>query len=296
MKTKFEINFAGAVSQFEQAIKKFQIRKIIYRTIFRGKGLEFDSYRNFEKDDDSSLIDWKASLRANKLLAKQYIEERDINFYFVLDVSRSMLFGSGKKLKAEYAAEVVAALSHLILESGDNVGLIMFTDHEVKVVRPSKSKNQFLLFNKFLEDPSLYGEKMDFDKMVNYTLNTVNSPFSVVILISDFLHISGACEKCLKLLGTKFETLALMVRDPFDEALPESNYQMVVQDPNSGRQIVIDTSIASKRYRENVLNQKSFLKKLFLESNIDILELKTNVNFVLPTVSFLKSRARGSVE
>lgn len=293
MEKKFQIDFASAVSQFEQAVKKFQIKKIIYKTIFRGKGLEFDTYRNFEQDDDSTLIDWKASLRANKLLAKQYIEERDLNFYFVVDVSSSMLFGSGKKLKAEYAAEVIAAFSHLILSSGDNVGLVMFCDHDVKVIHPSKNKNQFFLFNKFLSDPYLYGGRISIDKMVDYTTSIINSPFSVVILISDFLHVSPVCERCLKLLGTRFETIAIMVRDPLDESIPSSNYQMVVQDPHSGRQIMIDTSIASKKYEEHVIQQKHFLKNIFLESNIDLLELKTNTNFVIPTVSFLKARARG---
>jgi len=157
-KGKFLMDFPGSISEFEKAMKIFPVKNILYRAVFRGKGLEFDSYRDFEEgSDDASLIDWKASLRANRLLAKSYIEERDLNVYFMLDVSNSMLFGSGNKLKAEYAAEMIVALSRLMVGSGDRVGLIMFSDDIVKIVQPSKSKNQFAIFTKFLSDTSLYG-------------------------------------------------------------------------------------------------------------------------------------------
>lgn len=290
MKT-FEIDFAGAVSQFERAIKRFKVKKIIYKTIFRGKGLEFDRYRNFEPDDDSDRIDWKASLRANKLLTRQYIEERDLDFYFIVDCSSSMVFGSGNKLKAEYAAEIVAALSHLVLSSDDNAGLVMFSDDIVKVLRPSKSMNQFYLFLKFLSDSELYKNKVDFENVIDYALRTIKSPFSVIVLISDFFHINKNFEK-IKLLSTKFETMALMVRDPLDEDLPKLNYQLILQDPHSERQILVDPAIASKSYRENAIKQKRFVENLFKESKVDLLELKTDRSFVIPLVSFLAARAR----
>ena len=84
---KLVVNFPRAVAQFEDAMQKFPVKKILYKNIFRGKGLEFDSYRTFEPDDDSSLIDWKASLRAKQILAKRYIEERKLNVYFLVDVT-----------------------------------------------------------------------------------------------------------------------------------------------------------------------------------------------------------------
>ena len=121
MEPKLKVDFAKVVSELERVMKKFKLKRILYRTIFRGKGLEFDRYRDFNPDEDASSIDWKASLKANTLLARQYIEERDLDFYFVVDVSNSMMFGSSDKLKAEYAAEIVAALGHLILNSNDNL-------------------------------------------------------------------------------------------------------------------------------------------------------------------------------
>ena len=83
-KGQFLIDFPLAITQFENAMQKFPVKKILYRSVFRGKGLEFDSYRLYSDGDDASLIDWKASLRANEMLSKQYIEERDLNVYFLV--------------------------------------------------------------------------------------------------------------------------------------------------------------------------------------------------------------------
>ncbi|MFH1521333.1 MAG: DUF58 domain-containing protein [archaeon] len=292
-KGKFLLNFPKVISEFENAMHKFPVKKILYKVIFRGKGLEFDSYRNFSPDDDASFIDWKASLRANDLLAKKYIEERDLNIYFLVDVSNSMLFGSTNKLKAEFVAEFVVSLSHLIIGSGDNIGLVMFSDDVVKILRPAKGKNQFALFMKFLSDSSLYGGGFDLNKAIEHVLRMVNSPYTVFILVSDFIKTKKDSARELRLMGSKFETLAVMIRDPLDENLPETKYQFSVQDPYSHKQMILDPDIAAKMYRKNVIKQKGILKEMFKHSGIDLLELITDKGLVIPLSTFLKQRATG---
>ncbi len=293
-KGKFLLNFPKVIAEFENAMHKFPVKKILYKVIFRGRGLEFDSYRNFSPDDDASLIDWKASLRANSLLAKKYIEERELNIYFLVDVSNSMLFGSTDKLKAEFVAEFVVSLSHLVLGSGDKIGLVMFSDDVVKILRPSRGKNQFALFMKFLSDSSFYGGGFDLNKGIEHVLRMSNSPYTVFILVSDFIKTKKNSERELRLMGSKFETLAVMIRDPLDENLPKTKYQFSVQDPYSGRQMILDPDIAAKRYRKNVVRQKGMMKEIFKHSGIDLLELVTDKGIVIPLSGFLKQRAMGS--
>jgi len=293
-KGKFLLNFPRAISEFESAMQKFPVKKILYKNIFKGKGLEFDSYRVFEQDDDASMIDWKASLRANQILARKYIEERELNVYFLVDVSSSMLFGSGNKLKSEYAAEFAASLSHLVLGAGDKIGLVMFSEDVVKILYPSRGKNQFALFTKFLSDESLYGGGFDLEKAIIHVLRTVKSAYTVFILISDFINIRGESAHKLKLMGMRFETLAVMVRDRLDEELPDVDYQLSVQDPYSGRQMILDPEIARERYRKNVVRRKNMIKSIMKDSRIDVLELNTSKNFVIPVSSFLRGRAMGT--
>ena len=293
-KGEFLLNFPKAISEFENAMHKFPVKKILYRTVFRGKGLDFDSFRLFGPGDDASLIDWRASLRADNILARKYIEERDLSIYFLIDVSNSMLFGSSKRLKAEYAAEFVASLSHLIISAGDRIGLIMFSDDVVKFLHPSSSKNQFALFTKFLSDSSFYGKGFDLNKAIKYVLQIVKSPYAVFILVSDFIKTKEEDLRNLRLMGSKFETLAVMIRDPLDENLPKTKYQFAVQDPYSNRQMILDPEIAAGRYRENVVKQKKIVKQMLKDSRIDLIELITDKHFSIPVANFLKGRASGA--
>ena len=72
-----------------------------YRSVFKGEGSEFIGYKVYTPDDDASLIDWKASMKANKLLVKEFIEERNLDIFFLIDASSSMTLGSIDKLKCE---------------------------------------------------------------------------------------------------------------------------------------------------------------------------------------------------
>jgi uncharacterized protein (DUF58 family) len=290
-KGKLIIDFPHAISQFENAMHKFPVKKVLYKSVFRGRGLEFESYRLYTPDDDASLIDWKASLRANDLLSKQYVEERNLNVYFLVDVSNSMLFGSSNKLKSEFAAEFAASLGHLVVSAGDNLGLIMFSDDVVKVIHPSIGKNQFGLFMHTLSDSSFYGGGFDIEKAIDYVLKTIKSSYTVFILISDFIKTKKDNLKDLRLIGSKYETFAIMIRDPLDENLPVSSYQYSFKDPYSGRQMVLDPKIAAERYRKNVVRQKGLLKEMLKRSHIDLLELSTDRSFAAPVSTFLRGRA-----
>ena len=99
-----------------------------YRSVFKGRGLEFEGYRHYTPDDDASSIDWKASVRSKEMLVKQLIDERNVSVFFLIDVSSSMVYSTTDKLKVEYMAELVATLSYVILSAGDSVGFALFID------------------------------------------------------------------------------------------------------------------------------------------------------------------------
>ncbi|MGK0209555.1 MAG: hypothetical protein ACI83O_000834 [Patescibacteria group bacterium] len=290
---RFVVDYATAIAGFANTMHNFPIKKILYRTLFRGKGLEFDSYRNFQADDDASMIDWKASLRGNTMLAKKYVEERDLSVYFCVDVSNGMLFGSGDKLKSEFAAEFIVALSHLILESGDKVGLILFNDSIVHIVPPKNSKKHFYNIGKVLGDVENYGGGYSFEAPLDYALEHVKSDYAVFILVSDFIRMHKTIEQRLKMLSNQYEVVAVMVRDAFDEALPETDFSMMVSDPYSNRQVLIDSEMVHEKYKHNVVEHKKRVEEMLKGANIDMLELITDKPFFLPLSQFLRSRSRG---
>lgn len=290
MERKLNVDVAGAITEFEEVMREFEIVRIIYKIIFRGKGLEFDSFRDFSADDDASDIDWKSSVKANKLLVKQYIEERDLKIVFVIDVGDNMLFGSTEKLKCEYITELSTALAHLILKHGDNIGFVLFSDRIVKNVEPGKSRWQFNMMVNDLSNPLIYGGKGELRKTLDFLLGYLDESINSVIIVSDFLRLEKNSSEILNLFASKFETMAIMVKDPLDKTMPEVKEEIVVEDPITKEQLVIDPSVVKKSYEKNALEQEKMVKRLFKGADIDLLDLTTDKPFASHLAEFLKGR------
>jgi len=287
---KLNVDIPRKVSEFEAAMQEFFIRRIVYRIVFRGKGLEFDSYRDFSPDDDASDIDWKASARANKMLVKQYVEERDLKIMFVVDVGENMVFGSQEKLKCEYAAEMIAALSHLILGSRDQVGFIFFNEKIIDIIMPEPGIKRFHLFADKLSNARIYNGGSNIEVALDYLINYLDESINSVILVSDFIKLNKNLSKKLNLVSTKFETMALMVKDPLDMTLPDINEEIVVEDPLTKEQMIVNPLIAKRTYEKNAIEKEKIVEDMFQTSNIDFLKLSTDESFVGHLANFLKGR------
>ncbi len=287
---RLNLEVAKAVSALEEAMQKFELRNILYRVIFRGRGLEFDSYRHYDPSDDASSIDWKASKRSNELLVKQYIEERDLKIIFLIDSSENMVFGSTDKLKCEYAAELSAAIAHLILNNNDNIGFIMYNKDIVNFVPPNKGIKQFQLFVDNLSEAVSYTGSSGIEKALDFLLSNADDSISAVVMVSDFLNVNAGHQKILNLIGSRFETIAIMVKDPLDKALPDINAEVLVEHPVTHEKILINPKLFGKVYEQIAEQQEQAVKQIFEQSGIDLLSLVTDQSFVIPLVEFLKER------
>lgn len=285
-------DIAGAISDLQASMKEFLLKRRLYRLLLRGKGLEFESYREYTQDDDAGSIDWKASRRANSLLVKQYRDERNLRVVFLVDIGENMVFGSVEKLKCEYAAEVVAAFSHLITTTGDKPGFIFFSDDVKTYIKPSRGKKHFSQFTDYLIDMRNYGKFSDLDKGLEFALDYMGHDVESLIIVSDFLSFDEKTKTNLSLVASRFETTALMIRDPLDNTLPNVSGEIVVEDPKSGQQLLVNPKVAREAYERYSRVQQEEIRKTCLASNIDLLEITTDKPFV-PTLSgFLKGRVR----
>ncbi|MFA5258750.1 MAG: DUF58 domain-containing protein [Candidatus Pacearchaeota archaeon] len=291
MKENLNVDIPSAAAEFESLINKVYPKRFFYKLLLRGKGLEFDGYRQFSSDEDSQLIDWKASVRANSLVAKQYIEERDIKTFFLVDVSDNMIFGSQKKLKCEYAAELSAAFARTLLNGGDRVGFILFNHQFIKITLPERGSNTFDIFSNELSNAENYGGYCDIKAILEELLDVLNPSISFLVLVSDFVQVNATCKELLERIGSVVETIAIIVKDPLDELLPDLNKELIIENPNTGEKLIVNPSLAKKSYEFYTQQQESALKDIFEDSNIDCLKLMTSEDFSPPLVLFLKNRA-----
>lgn len=263
-----------------------------YFSIFKGSGLEFEGYREYSLADDSRNIDWKASLRSDKLLVKEFLQEKGMDVIFVYDVSQSMLFGSHQKIKAHYGAEFILTLAGTAIESSYNVGLICFSDKIKELFLPSMGEHQLGIFFNVLGRHKTYGGGFNFKEASNY-VDGVFKPGSVVVLVSDFLGTKvpiGKYKEDLRKLAKKFDLICIILRDERDEVLPSKSMNVILSDPYNDKKILVNPKKIKKRYEEYAKKQKKYLKNVFKDINADYIELYTNKSFVDPTIEFFKRR------
>jgi len=290
---KLKIDVGKIIKKLEIITKELVTSRVIgnYKSVFRGEGLEFDSYRDYSIIEDAENIDWKASLRAGKLLIKEYVEERNLEVFFLVDISSSMIYGSIKKLKSEYAAEVVASLAYATLKAGDSVGLALFNDQVVKEIPVSKEKNQFYILSKTLINPYLYGGGYDLANALKFLISYLRRNV-VVIIISDFIGLRGEWRKYLEIAASKFDVIGMMIRDPADRDLPYEEHPVILSDPFSNDQLLVVASKIKAEYSAHVREQENAIKKTFLEVGSDFILLVTNKPFTSDLIGFFRKRKK----
>jgi len=290
MERNLNVDIPGNITEFESLIDKVLPKKFLYKIVLRGKGLEFEGYRDFSFDEDASNIDWKASVRSNSLLSRQYIEERDYKIMFIVDMGENMVFGSQDKLKCEYITELLAAFSHIIIKTGDRIGFILYNKTIFNFSYPLSGKNQHDAFIYELINPDNYEGIGDFTKIMDDVKGILNRTIDLVIFISDFLQVKKENKEDFEFFGNLFETIILSVKDPIDITFPDMNKEIVIEDYKTGEKILINPHIAKNIYEKNAYEQTQLTRKIFQESNIDYLELFTNEDYKPILAKFLKKR------
>jgi hypothetical protein len=292
MSKKLKISLPLAIKELEIATKSRVTTSLIgkYKSTFKGRGLEFDGYRVYTPDDDASLIDFKASARSDTLLVKEFVEERNLNLFILIDASSSMLTTSTKKLKNEYAAEVAATLGQTVIESGDNLGYLLFSDYAIANFELTNSYDVINFFLHDLSDPNNYGGSFNFKDALEYIIENVPER-SLVILISDFIYIGDNWQDLFKICAQKYDLIGIMVRDPLDISLPENSSQIVIADPYSGEKILIEPERFKKKYELETKKEINNFKNLFKENNSDFLLLKTDEKFLFKLITFFNERS-----
>src|SRR2546428_325005 len=115
-----------------------------YLSHFKGRGMDFEELRDYIPGDDVRDIDWNVTFRMGRPFVKRYREERELGVILAVDVSASGTFGSARRSKREFAAEIVATLASSAARSSDKVGLLLFSDQVELFLPPRKGRRQIL--------------------------------------------------------------------------------------------------------------------------------------------------------
>src|SRR5215218_685761 len=116
-----------------------------YRSVFKGRGMNFEEVREYQPGDEVRSIDWNVTARLGEIrgdaYVKKFTEERELTVMLVVDVSASGAFGSVSQSKRELAAEVACVLAFSAIRNNDKVGLLLFTDDVELFIGPKKGRH-----------------------------------------------------------------------------------------------------------------------------------------------------------
>ena len=155
-----------------------------YKSVFRGRGMEFNEVREYQPGDDIRSIDWNVTARVGKPFIKRFVEERELTILFLVDVSKSGIFGS-QRSKIDTAIETAATLMFSALKNNDKVGLLTFADKVLRFYRPRKGKSNVLHLLRELLVAEPAGEQTHLLSALEY-INRTQKRRAVVFVLSDF--------------------------------------------------------------------------------------------------------------
>jgi uncharacterized protein (DUF58 family) len=118
----------------------------------RGTGLEFHQLREYREGDTLRQIDWKATSRRGRLIAREYEDERDQQIVFLIDCGRRMMARDATLSHFDEVLNATLLLAYVALRQGDAAGLMTFADSEPRFVPPRKSRSTLNVFLNTLYD------------------------------------------------------------------------------------------------------------------------------------------------
>ena len=255
---------------------------------FQGRGNDFSEVRMYQPGDDVRTIDWRVTARTQKAHTKLFQEEKERPVLILTDQSSSMYFGSQVTFKSVVAARTAALVAWTMLERGDRVGGIVFSEDGHREVRPRRNKHAVL---------RLLNELNDFNHALNK--NVVSEPTasanyfsdalanvrrvakhgSVIFIISDFTNFTEESRLHFQPLARHNEVVGIHVSDPLEQELPTPDLYSITDGKTRSR---INTASKNHRnaYRTGFQQEMARIQEEFLRVRSPLLTLQTNQSIV----------------
>lgn len=260
----------------------------LHRSPYLGHSMDFAEHRGYTPGDDIRRLDWRVYARSDRYYVKEFEADSNADFTLVLDVSRSMSFGSGGLTKLDYARVLAACLAYFAHGQRDRVGLAAF-DTEVVSYVPCSAKHLPAVLHAI-------------DRLTAGRPGQLGGPLSqvaeasrrrgLVVLVSDLYQEPEAVLSALASLGRRRSDLIVFhVLDPAEVHFPYDAPQPF-EDLESGERISVVPEAVREEYRRLVAAHVASLKQLLGDNRIDYTLLETSQPLDVALFAYLSWRQR----
>jgi uncharacterized protein (DUF58 family) len=262
-----------------------------YRSLFYGFGVDFADLREYQPEDDVRYIDWNVTARLDTPYVRQYLEDREITAWFLLDLSPSVDFGAVENPKRKVLVDFVTTLARLLTRHGNRVGAIFYTSQVDRTIPAGRGRTQVLrLVNDLLKQPRLPRAPFtDLAPLFQTSLNAFRRR-SLVFVVSDFIAAPG-WERPFGMLARRHEVVPVRLWDPREVTLPDIG-SAIIEDAETGEQVYVDTHNPRfrARFEAAARRRETGLSETFKQAGVDVLSLSTEDDLVRAIVRFATLR------
>jgi len=263
-----------------------------YHSRFKGQGIEFDDFREYQPGDDVRFIDWNVTARMNDPFVRKYVEERELTVMLCVDVSGSGDYGSQDDSKRERAAEIAAVFAFSAVQNQDKVGLTLFSDQVEQYLPARKGASHALRVLRDILNNQPKHQGTDLKPALDLALNRI-AHRALVILVSDFITTDSSWEKSLRGVAAKHDVVAAQIMDPREIELPKAG-RVCLEDPETGEQILVNTSHPAVReqFAARVAERQMALEHLLRRCGVERIAIRTDQDYVPALKAYFRTRKR----
>lgn len=271
-----------------------------YRTLLRGTGLDLADLREYQLHDDVRHIDWNVTARMQTPHVRVFTEDREMAAWFLLDLSASVDFGSGRQLKRQVSAEFVAVLARLLTQRGNRVGALLYGAGVEQMIPARTGRRHVLHLLHAIQHrpaPAAQAAARTTTRLADLLLAAANAirRRSTLFVVSDFISEPG-WDKPLAQLATRHEVIAVRLLDPLELELPDLGL-LTLRDAETGEHLLVDTHDPKfrRRFASVAAQREAELRAALARAGVDTLELSTAGDLgdaILRFTDLRKQRAR----
>jgi uncharacterized protein (DUF58 family) len=258
-----------------------------YRSLFTGHGLDLAEVREYQPEDDVRYMDWNVTARMNEPYVRQYLEDREITAWLVLDTSPSVDFGTARVRKSDLMLEFAGVMARLFTRHGNEIAAVTFSGAVDEVLPPRGGQRHALRMVHQLVRPDrkFTPGATNLATVLDRVAQTIKRR-SLVFLVTDFVSAPG-WEDAFGRLTRRHEVIAVWLRDPREEELPDIG-PIVLQDAETGEQVYVETQDRRfrNRFRSLVAQRRQSIERTFARYGVDVLELTTDGDLVRDLTRF----------
>ncbi|HEX9580916.1 MAG TPA: DUF58 domain-containing protein [Gemmatimonadales bacterium] len=260
----------------------------LHRSSYLGRSVDFAEHRAYMPGDDIRRIDWRVFGRSDRFYVKEFEADTNANFTIVLDVSRSMAYGSGGISKLDYAKFLAACLAWFSRRQRDRVGLTTFDRAVVTAIPASGVHLDAILHALDTLEPGGAGS---FEAPLERVAETVRRR-SLLLLISDLL---GEADDVLhavgRLCGGGNDVMVFHLVDPAERAFPFTD-AADFEDLETGERLPIIPTELAQEYRSRIEQHLAAIEDGMLARHIDYARFETSRPLDFALFEFLARRQR----